>query len=163
MNEYGEISEDLHYLGETLRDFRQNCKENNTLNELTYLNSSFKVIKKTIESLTFDYIPYDKGSLILVEFDRDLTDQVSRELIKFKLSLPIKTHERASKSRSASTKSAKNRISPDYMLKNKHKMTDPHSASNKKHKFSLCSNGSVDYGAPEENLYKKLLKSKYKF
>ena len=78
MNEYGEISEDLHYLGETLRDFRQNCKENNTLNELTYLNSSFKVIKKTIESLTFDYIPYDKGSLILVEFDRDLTDQVSR-------------------------------------------------------------------------------------
>ena len=162
MNEYGEISEDLHYLGETLREFRFNCKENTSLNDLTYFYSSFKVIKKTIKSLSFDYIPYENNDIRIVEFDRDLTERVERELVKFKLSLPIKAHEK-NKSRSASTKNTKTRVSPDYLLKNKHKISNSQSASDKKHKFSLCSNGSVDYGVLEENLYKQLLKAKYKF
>ena len=61
-------------------------------------------------------------------------------------------------------RTAKSRLSPDLLLKRKHKITDPSLGSNKKqHKFSLCSNGSVDYGISEDNMYKKLLKAKYKF
>jgi len=40
---------------------------------LAYYYTSFNVIKKTIESLSFDYIPYDKKDIILVDFDRELT------------------------------------------------------------------------------------------
>ena len=73
MNEYGEISEDLHYLQETLRDFRQNNRDNSNLNELIYLYSSFKVIKKTVQSLSFDYIPYEQKDIAVFNVDENLT------------------------------------------------------------------------------------------
>lgn len=60
------------------------------MSELTYLYSSFKVIKQTLSSLSFDYIPYDAKDVILINFDRDLVEQVERELLKFKLFLPTK-------------------------------------------------------------------------
>jgi hypothetical protein len=75
--------------------------------------------------------------------------------------LQIKAHEKV-KTRSPSIKSATKRVSPDNLLNNKHKITDQN-VSSKKHKFSLCSNGSMDYDNEDANLYKKLLKAKYKF
>ncbi len=84
-------------------------------------------------------------------------------MVGFRFHLPIKESEksRTRNDRSGSAKSTKNRHSPDLALKNKHKLSE--GSNSKKHKFSLCSNGSLDYGNEENNLYKKLLKSKYKF
>lgn len=98
---------------------------------------------------------------MLIDFDKILTQRVERELIKFRFNLQIKTKDK-NNSRSNSIRSAQNRykISPD-VVSNKHKIAD-NLPNSKKHKFSLCSNGSVEYDQDDTNLYKRLLKTKYK-
>jgi hypothetical protein len=131
-----------------------------SVNELAYFYTSFQVIKKTLESLSFDYIPYDKKEIMLIECDTDLVERMEKELIKFRFNLQIKSHNK-SKSRSSSVREVKKRgVSPDN-LNSKHKVANQ-SGSEKKHKFSLCSNGSLEYGDEEINMYKKLLKQRYK-
>jgi hypothetical protein len=121
ISEYGEINDDLCYLNETLKEFRQNSKEmSNSVNELAYFYTSFQVIKKTLESLSFDYIPYDKKEIMLIECDTDLVERMEKELIKFRFNLQIKSHNK-NKSRSSSVREVKKRgVSPDN-LNSKHK------------------------------------------
>lgn len=118
------------------------------------------MIKKTLETLSFNYIPYEKEKIVLVELDRTLAEKVQRELIKFRFNLEIKKKEK-SKPRS-NTKSPKKPVSPDHLINTKHKMSEQ-SVPTKKHKFSLCSNGSFEYDNEDANLYKRLLQAKYKF
>jgi hypothetical protein len=80
---------------------------------------------------------------VLIELDEELSEKVERELIKFRFNLQIKQNDR-SKARSSSIKSTKKKISPDMLLNEKYKIYD-NNVITKKHKFSLCSNGSVDY------------------
>lgn len=96
----------------------------------------------------------------MIDFDEALAERVERELIKFRFNLQIKTKDK--NSRSNSIKSAQNRqkVSPDT-VSNKHKITE-YMPNSKKHKFSLCSNGSIEYDQDDTNLYKRLLKTKYK-
>lgn len=144
---------------ETLNEFGQGSNDSNSVSELAFFYTSFKVIKKTIETLSFDYISYEKQKPLLFEFDHNLTDKVKKELIKFRFNLQIKKQEKP-KPRS-STKSPKKYPSPDHLASTKHKITEQ-SFSNKKHKFSLCSNGSFEYDKKDTSVYKRLLQAKYK-
>lgn len=98
------------------------------------------MIKKTIETLSFDYIPYESKEIRLVDFDEALAQKAESELIRFRFNLHLKRQDK--KSRSSSINSRKVKVSPDSMLNNKHKMTTDQ-LQYKKHKFSLCSNASV--------------------
>jgi hypothetical protein len=60
-------------------------------------------------------------------------------MIRFRFNLQTKIPDKK-KSRSASIKSTKNKISPDSLLKQK---INDQNTSIKKHKFSLCSNTSM--------------------
>lgn len=88
------------------------------------------MIKKTLDTLSFDYVVYDRGDkgareVMLVSLDRELGDRVVKELIKFRLDIPIKNsdrHEKSKyKSRSSSIRTVKNKISPDSIIANKQK------------------------------------------
>jgi hypothetical protein len=68
----------LNYLTDTLKEYRQNSSDHNNINELAYFYTSFNVIKKTLESLSFDYIPYEKKDIVLIDFDRELSEKVER-------------------------------------------------------------------------------------
>lgn len=78
INEYGEISDDLSYLNETLKEYRQGSSDSNSINGLAYYYTSFTVIKKTLSTLTFDYIPYEKKDVNLIDLDRELAEKVER-------------------------------------------------------------------------------------
>lgn len=39
---------------------------------MAYFYTSFHVIKKTLETLSFDYVPYDKKEILLIDFDHIL-------------------------------------------------------------------------------------------
>jgi len=62
---------------------------------------------------------------MLVSFDRELADRVTKELIKFRLDIPIKNSDKYErnkyKSRSSSIRSIKNKISPDSIINTKQK------------------------------------------
>lgn len=62
---------------------------------------------------------------MLVCFDRELVDRVTKELIKFRLDIPIKNSDKYErnkyKSRSSSIRSIKNKISPDSIINTKQK------------------------------------------
>lgn len=68
----------MNYLTDTLKEYRQNSSDHNNINELAYFYTSFNVIKKTLESLSFDYIPYEKKDIVLIDFDRELSEKVER-------------------------------------------------------------------------------------
>ena len=68
----------MNYLADTLKEYRQNSSDHNNINELAYFYTSFNVIKKTLESLSFDYIPYEKKDIVLIDFDKELSEKVER-------------------------------------------------------------------------------------
>lgn len=68
----------MNYLTDTLKEYRQNSSDHNNINELAYFYTSFNVIKKTLESLSFDYIPYEKKDIVLIDFDKELSEKVER-------------------------------------------------------------------------------------